>query len=228
MPRGTITRFDAARGSGSIHLETGDDVHFDVSVATTSSPAELSVGRSVEVVTGIGRGAQLIARIVLVDLHDDDRQPLEAGFTALQAVGLFPEWRLADAHAVAGEGELTRESAGALLLAYYGTKGLSARARADRVAYLDEHFGDSPVIPVDDLASFAPPELREALVAGAKGAHPFTLGSVLAAFNGVLQSREQALHYYLLDAASDRYVAVTLREDALARAANATVLRVVS
>ncbi|MEW5740641.1 MAG: hypothetical protein AB1938_17060 [Myxococcota bacterium] len=226
MPRGTIKRFDSAKGSGVVELETGDSVHFDVSVATTSS---VTVGQPVEVVTGIGRGGQLVARIVLVDGATDDRQPFVPGFAALQQVGLFTGWQVADARAVLGQvDELTREAAGELLLAYYGAKGLSERAKADRVAYLDEHFGDSPVIPVDDLVSFAPPEVQQALKLAASEVHPKSLGAVLAALNAVLQRRGLALHYYLFDVASDRFVAVALREDELARAAHATVLRVVS
>jgi cold shock CspA family protein len=226
MPRGTITAFDAAKGSGTVKLETGQPVHFDVSVST--SP-HLGVGRSVEVVTGLSRAGQLVARIVLVDEGGDESQPFDEGFAALQRVGLLREWNEAEAKKhVGGANQLTREGAGELLLAYYGTKGLTARAKADRVAYLDEHFGDSPVIPIEGLASFAPAEAQNELVASGKAAHPFSLGTVLAAFNAVLQHKGLALHYYLLDADSDRYVVVALRDDEAARAAQATVLRIVS
>lgn len=226
MPRGTITAFDAGKGSGTVRLESGVDVHFDVSVATTP---DLTVGRAAEVVTGIGRGGQLIARIVLVDENGDSHQPFDAGFAALKAVGLFTDWSSADARRTAGDASgLTREAVGELLLAYYGTKSITPRATNDRVAYLDEHFGDSPVIPVDELAAFAPAEVRQALRLAAKEVRPFTLGGVLAAFNAVLQRQGLALHYYLFDAGSDRYVAVALRDDEAAKAAHATVLRVVS
>lgn len=226
MPSGSITAFDAGKGTGTIHLETGADVHFDASVATTR---ELVVGRSVEVVTGIGRGGQLVARIVLVDENGESHQPVVEGFAALQEVGLFTQWALQDARGKLGDAkELTRDAVGELLLAYYGAKGLSEKGRADRVALLDEHFGDSPVIPVDDLVSFAPPELQDALRLSAGEVHPVSLGAVLAAFNAVFQRRGVALHYYLFDTGSDRYAAVALREDDAARAAHETVLRVVS
>lgn len=226
MPSGTISAFDVGKGTGTVHLETGADVHFDASVATTR---ELRPGRSVEVVTGIGLGGQLVARIVLVDENGASHQPVVEGFAALQDVGLFTQWALQDARVHVGDAaELTREAVGDLMLAYYGAKVLSARGRADRVAVLDEHFGDSPVIPIDDLVSFAPAELQDALRLAAGEVHPVSLGAVLAAFNAVFQRRAVALHYYLFDTGSDRYAAVALREDGAARAAHATVLRVVS
>ncbi|MEW6433195.1 MAG: hypothetical protein AB1730_16955 [Myxococcota bacterium] len=226
MPRAIITAFDAGKGSGTLRLETGDDVHFDVSVATTQ---DIVVGRPAEVVTSIGRGGQLVARIVLVDENGEGHQPFVDGFAALQEVGLFSQWTLKDARERLGEqAELTRDGAGELLLAYYGTKGLSERMRADRLAVLDEHFGDSPLIPVEDLVSFAPSELQDALRLAAGEVRPVTLGAVLAAFNAVFQRRGVALHYYLFDTGSDRYAAVALRDDSAARAAHETVLRVVS
>jgi len=226
MPRGTITAFDAGKGSGTIKLQTGAAVHFDVSVAT--SP-HLGAGRPVEVVTGLDRAGQLVARLVLVDEGGDESQPFGEGFAALQRAGLLREWTEHEASKhLEGATRLTREDAGQLLLAYYGSKTLTARAKSDRVAYLDEHFGDSPVVPVEGLAALAPPAVRDGLVAAAKRAHPFSLGTVLAAFNAALQQEGLALHYYLLDADSDRYVLVALREDDEARAAQQTVLRVVS
>ena len=93
---------------------------------------------------------------------------------------------------------------------------------------LDEHFGDSPKIPLGELASLAPEELKEKLHAAAQGLHPFTLGSVLNAFNGVLQETNVGQHYFLLDVDSDQYAVVAFRNDAFARAAHASVLRVVS
>jgi cold shock CspA family protein len=226
MPRGTISSFDASRGSGLIHLETGDQVHFDVSVATTP---ELAVGRPAEVVTGLGRGGQLIARIVLVDEKEESHQPFVEGFAALQQVGLFSQWTLQDARDRAGDTRaLTRAGAGELLWAYYGAAAPPERGRADRIAVLDEPFGEPTVIPVDELVSFATPEVQEALRLAASEARPVSLGAVLAAFNAVFQRRALPWHYYLFDAGSDRYAAVALREDSAARAAHGTVLRVVS
>jgi hypothetical protein len=129
---------------------------------------------------------------------------------------------------VLGGDLLSREGAGRLLLQYYGLGSASPRTRADRLLCLDEHFGDSPKLPVNDLVGFAPEAHQAALAQALDGLHPFSLGSVLGAFNGVLQRAGEGLHYYLLDVASDRFAVVTLREDAFAPLAHATVLRVVS
>jgi len=96
------------------------------------------------------------------------------------------------------------------------------------VLCLDEHFGDSPKLPINDLVAFAPDTHQAALAQSLEGLHPLSLGAVLAAFNGVFQQAGEPLHYYLLDVDSDRYALVALRDDTFARLAHATVLRVVS
>jgi hypothetical protein len=226
MPRGTITSFDRARGLGHIKLETGDEVHFDVSIATTS---DISVGQSAEVITGILNSGKLKARLVLVEHAREIAKPFAEGLAELQSLGVLASLTLDEAARLAeGAEELTGELAGKLCLAWYGSKGLSAYARADSLAVLDEHFGDSPKIPVGDLASLSPEALQVKLVTATSGLHPFSLGSVLSAFNSVLQDAGNGKHYFLVDVDSDRYAVVVLRDDAFGKAAHSSVLRIVT
>lgn len=226
MPRGTITAFDSARGLGHIKLDTGDEVHFDVSVATS---ADLAVGQVAEVVTGLLLSGKLKARLVLVETEKPAAKPFAEGFAELQALGVLKTLTLDEATRLAdGAKELTAEVAGNLCLAWYGSKSVSAFAREDRLAVLDEHFGDSPRIPVGDLASLAPDALQAKLVTATVGLHPFSLGAVLSAFNAVLQDAGNGQHYFLVDVESDRFVVVALRDDEFARAAHRSVLRIVS
>jgi hypothetical protein len=226
MPRGTITAFDKARGRGTVHLETGSDVHFDVSVATT---AAVRVGLTAEVVTGIGVGGQLKARLVLVEREEQHPPPLAQGLEELQLLGMLSAWSLEEATLAAQGAEIcSLETSGKLLLAYYGTQGRSLRSQADRVAVLDEHFGDSPRIPVDDLVAFAPLSLHQKLAAAVLTARPLTLNNVLTAFNGVLQEAQVGQHYFLFDVASDSYAVTALRNDAFARSAHGHVLNIVT
>lgn len=224
MPRGTIAAFDEKHGTGTVHLETGDDVHFDLTVATGSP----RVGQSAEVVTGIGLGGQLVARLVLVAQEDGAPRALEEGLRQLQVAGLLDGLSVAAARGVLGGDELTREGAGVLLLQYYGVGEPTERTLRDTLLCLDEHFGDTPRLPVSDLVGFAPEARQPALAQAVASLKTPTLGALLAAFNGVLQQGAAGLHYYLLDVDSDRFAVVTLRDDAFARAAHATVLRVVS
>jgi hypothetical protein len=226
MPRGTITSFDKARGLGHLKLETGDEVHFDVSVATTS---DLSVGMTAEVVTGLMLNGKIKARLVLVERARVASKPFAEGLQELQALGILTSLSLDEALRLSeGATEFTAEVGGKLCLAWYGSKSISKYARADLLAVLDEHFGDSPKIPVGDLASLAPESLQAMLVKATVGLHPFSLGSVLAAFNGVLQEAANGQHYFLVDVDSDRYAVVALRDDAFARAAHDSVLRIVT
>jgi hypothetical protein len=226
MPRGTITSYDKARGLGHIKLDTGDEVHFDVSVATTS---DLSIGQTAEVVTGLLLSGKLKARLVLVETGKVDSKPFAEGFHELQELGILASLSLDEAQRLAeGAAQLTAELAGKLCVAWYGSKGVLKYARADLLAVLDEHFGDSPRIPVGDLASLAPEPLQAKLVMATVGLHPFSLGSVLSAFNGVLQEAGNGKHYFLVDVDSDRYAVVALRDDAFARAAHDSVLRIVT
>lgn len=225
MPRGTITRYDTSRGSGVLRLEDGTELPFDASVVTTGT---LVAGLEAEVVTAIGVSGQLKARLVLVDEFAVEERPFEDGFDDLQLLGLLSGWSLHDARGAVGEGPvMTRESAADLLLAYYGEGTVNVRAAADRVLVLDEHLGDAPKIPLDALASLAPEALRAKLLASVTGAGQ-SLGAVLNAFNAVLQHAGVGQHFFLVDLDSDRYVMVVARNDAFARAAHASVLRLVS
>ena len=226
MPRGTITSFDSARGLGHIKLETGDEVHFDVSVATR---ADIRVGQSAEVITGILLSGKLKARLVLVEHEEEVVKPFAEGLAELQSLGVLTGLSLDEGRRLAQSAdELTGALAGQLCLSWYGAKGLSARGRADSLAVLDEHFGDSPKIPVGDLASLSPEGLQVKLVTATSGLHPFSLGSVLAAFNGVLQEAGNGKHYFLVDVDSDRSAVVALRDDAFGKTAHRSVLRIVT
>lgn len=226
MPRGTITAWDASHGRGTLRLEDGVELPFDGSVITRDS---LTPGLEAEVVTTIGVSGQLKVRLVLVDEHAPAERPFEDGFDDLQLLGLLSGWSVHDARTAVGDDApvMTRESAAALLLAYYGEGSVNARAGSDRVLVLDEHLGDAPKLPLELLAALSAETLRPKLLASASGAGQ-SLGHVLSAFNGVLQQSGVGQHYFLVDLDSDRYVMVVARNDAFARAAHASVLRIVS
>ena len=226
MPRGTIIAFDKARGSGSVRLETGEELHFDASVLTS---AEVRPGQAAEVVTGLTLGAKLRARLVLVERDAAPPVPFAEGFDELQLLGMLSAWTLDEARAAAdGATEFTLETSGRLLHAYYGTQGRSLRSHADRVAVLDEHFGDTPRIPVDDLVRFSPAGLHEQLADALRAVRPLTLNNVLTAFNAVLQDAKVGQHYFLFDVASDSFAVAALRNDAFARSAHGHVLNIVT
>lgn len=226
MPRGTIESWDTSHARGHLTLEDGTQLPFDGSVATTT---ELAAGMTAEVVTSIGLGGQLKVRLVLVEHDGVQERPFDDGIGDLQLLGLLSGWSIPEAQAaLPGAGSLTREHAGALLLAYYRDPSAPARAASDRVLLLDEHLGDSPSIPVDALASLAAESLRASLIQSTKGLHPYSLSSVLNAFNAVLQQAKVGQHFFLIDVDADRYVLVAARNEAFARAAHASVLRIVS
>jgi hypothetical protein len=226
MPRGTIDVWDTAHARGQVTLENGTQLSFDASVATATT---ITAGMTAEVFTSIGLGGQLKARLVLVEADGVRERPFDEGVADLQLLGLLSGWSVPEAQAaLPGVGALTREDAGSLLLAYYGDPSSPARASSDRVLMLDEHLGDSPNIPVEALASLAAEPLRDRLIESTKGLHPFSLSSVLNAFNAVLQQTKVGQHFFLIDVDADRYVLVAARNEAFARAAHASVLRIVS
>ncbi|MBL8922050.1 MAG: hypothetical protein JNJ54_24585 [Myxococcaceae bacterium] len=225
MPRGTITSWDTSRGRGAVQLEDGTELPFDASIVTTGA---LTPGLEAEVVTAIGVSGQLKARLVLVDEFAVEERPFEDGFDDLQLLGLLSGWSLHDARAAVADGAvMSRESAAALLLTYYGEGSVNVRAASDRVLVLDEHLGDAPKIPLDALASLAAEALRPKLLGSVTGTGQ-SLGAVLNAFNAVLQHAGVGQHFFLVDLDSDRYVMVVARNDAFARAAHSSVLRIVS
>ena len=226
MAKGTVTAFDAAKGKGKVRLETGELLSFDLSVATRGTVRE---GQGAEVVTGIGVGGQLKVRLLLVDDDPSPPLPLDEGFEALQLLGMLSAWGVDDARAaVPGADTCSLETSGALLHAYYGTQGRSLRSQADRVAILDEHFGDSPRIPVENLVRFAPASLHAPLVAASASAKPLSLNNALTAFNAVLQDAQVGQHYFLFDVGADSFAVTALRNDAFARSAHGRVLKIVS
>lgn len=225
MPKGTVISWDAGRGRGAVRLEDGAELPFDASVVTRDA---VTTGLQADVITAIGVGGQLKAKLVLIDDDSVQERPFSDGFDDLQLLGLLSAWSLHDALEAAGRPEtMTRETAAALLLAYYGEGTVTARCGSDRVLVLDEHLGDAPKIPLDALAALAAEQLRPRLLEAAKG-QPVRLGATLNAFNAVLQQADVGQHYFLVDLDSDRYVMVVARNDAFAKAAHASVLRIVS
>jgi hypothetical protein len=226
MAKGTITRFDAGKGKGKVRLESGEELSFDVSVATSG---ELRAGQAAEVVTGIGVGAQLRVRLLLVEREEAPPLSFAQGFEALQLLGMLSAWSQEEAQAAAaGADSVSLETSGTLLMAYYGTQGRSLRSQADRVAVLDEHFGDSPRIPVENLVRFAPSSLHQALVAAGASSKPLSLNNMLTAFNAVLQEAQVGQHYFLFDVGADSFAVTALRNDAFARTAHGQVLKIVT
>ncbi len=230
MPRGTLLAFDTARGSGTLRLDGGEELHFDVSIANTSA---VKAGAVAEVFTGLNRSGKQVAKVVLFEVEEGAPQPFAEGLARLRAVGLLSGMGAEVAGKSVGREPvaLTRELAGALLITWYGSsrgKGVSARSLEDRVVCLDEHFGDSLSIPVGDLLALAPPERRETLRAATASLKPASLNAALATFNGALQDLGVAQRYFTLDIDSDVFVVVAVRDEDFTATVRSTVLRLVA
>jgi cold shock CspA family protein len=218
MPRGTVKTFEAEKGFGTLLLETGEEVPFDISV---SNKRDVAIGAAAEVTVGVGLTGKPKAKLVLFELEEDRAPSFAAGFKQLQKLGFFAEWDAKQAKAAAKElleevpTKLLRAHVGGLFQHYYG-EGLTSRGKAEGVITLDWRAGQVTRTPEQDLlalcsAAFADVDVRRdgdrVLVGGEAVDLTRGLEPLVNALNGVVAARGDR-RFFALDVDSDFYVIV--------------------
>ncbi len=153
MPRGTVAVFEVTKGFGTVKLETGEELPFDISA---SNKREIRVGEAAEVTVGVGYTGKPRAKLVVFELEADRAPTFVNGIEQLQQLGFLKEWDLKQAKSAAREtfddvpSKLSRGEAGGLFQRYYG-EGLSQRGRREGVLVLDGRFGQVTQTLAQDL-----------------------------------------------------------------------------
>jgi len=202
MPTATVKEFDPTKGFGTLVLESGEELLFDIAVANKREPR---AGDRAEVTIGVGWKGRPKATLVVFEVEEDRSPTFANGVEQLRAFGFLRAWDAAQARAAAEElydevpARLGRGDAGALLQRYYG-EGLTDRGRAEGVITLDWRYGQVTQQPIADICALCPEpitvehELGESLL------------PLLAAINDVLAARGSVHRFFSLDVDSDFYV----------------------
>lgn len=233
MARGTVKTFEPSQGFGTMTLEGGEELPFDISV---SNKREIGIGDSAEVTVGTGYTGKPKAKRVVFMTESDRAPAFEAGFIQLQGLGFLEQWTLQRARGALEEvlddvpSRLLRAEAGELLRVYYG-EGLSELGRSEGVIALDSHFDQEHAI--SDLLAIADgwsvPFRFESgsVVIGdstkvdlADGLQP-----LLAALNEELENSGSGGRYFSLDFDGDYSVVVYRAAEIAARLRAATFLK---
>jgi cold shock CspA family protein len=221
MPRGTVTAFEVTKGFGTLRLETGEELPFDIS-ASNKRGSEIRVGETAEVTVGVGYTGKPKAKLLVFELEADRAPTFANGFKQLQQFGFFKEWDLKQARGAAKEAldevpsKLTRGDAGGLFQHYYG-EGLSDRGRREGVIVLDWRFGQVTQTPARDLHAIsggAKVEVSDsggaAMVDGRTVDISQGLEPLLKELNRSLEAQPSSHRYFMLDFDGD-FFAVAFR-----------------
>lgn len=223
MPKGTVKTFEPDKGFGTLLLETGDVVPFDISASNKREPR---IGAVAEVTVGTGYSGKPKAKLVVFEIEEDRAPSFAAGFKQLQKLGFFAEWDAKQAKAAAKEileeapSKLLRADVGGLFQHYYGD-GLSPRGRAEGVITLDWRFGQVTQTPAEDLLALCPAatdfEVRRegdrVWVSGEAVDLTQGLGPLVKALNVGLATCGVDPRLFTLDFESDSYVVVCRGRD---------------
>lgn len=224
MPKGTVKAFETEKGFGTVVLETGEELPFDISA---SNIRDVKAGQVAEVTVGVGYKGQPKAKLLIFEVESDRAPSFATGLKQLQQHGFLSTWDAKQVKAAAREildevpSKLLREDAGALLQHYYG-EGLSARGRTDGVITLDWRFGQVTQTPAEDLLALCP------------AGHDLTVPSVdltqgllplVQALNDALAERGVGERFYSLDFEGDYYVIAYRGRDFADRVRELTVLK---
>ncbi len=141
MPRAIVKEFRPEAGFGTLALEDGSEMLFDVAA---SNKRDVRAGETCEATIAPGRTGRPKVTLVVFPLQADRMTDLDAFVTYARRNGLLTEWTLADAKRAVRElfdGDATRidRAAAAALLEEYYDHGATLRARRDRVLVLDWH-----------------------------------------------------------------------------------------
>jgi cold shock CspA family protein len=219
MPRGTVAAFEVTKGFGTVKLETGEELPFDIS-ASNKRGSEIRVGEAVEVTVGVGYTGKPKAKLVVFEVEADRSPTFAVGLKQLQQLGFFAEWDSKQAKAAAKEmfdevpSKLTRADAGGLFQSYYD-EGLCERGRREGVLVLDWRFGQVTQTPAQDLHAIsggAAIEVRDeggaAFVDGRRVDVSQSLEALLKELNQSLGAKASPNRYFSLDFDGDFYAIV--------------------
>jgi hypothetical protein len=140
MPRAIVKEFRPEAGFGTLALEDGSEMSFDVAA---SNKRDVRAGETCEATIAPGRTGRPKVTLVVFPLKAHRSTDLDAFVTYAHRNGLLTDWTLADAKRAVRElfdgGDamrIDRAGAAAMLEAYYD-HGATLRARRDRVLVLD-------------------------------------------------------------------------------------------
>ena len=216
MPAGTLKEFDPTKGFGTLVLDSGEELMFDIS---SSNKREPEVGDRAEITIGVGWKGQPKAKLVVFELEEDRSPTFAKGFEKLRACDFLREWTVKQARAAAKQlfdevpARLTRGNAGGLLQHYYG-EGLTERGRAEGVITLDWRYGQVTQQPIAEICALSPEPLTVEHELGE------SLLPLLGAINGELAERGSANRLFSLDVDSDFYVIACRPKDFESRIAS--------
>lgn len=222
MPRGTVKSFSLTQGFGTLVLDSGEELPFDISVC---NKREFGVGETAEVTVGTGMAGKPKATLVIFEESKDRAPPFARGVSQLKELGLLSRWEVRECRSalleVLGEvpEKLTEQDAVSLLETYYAT-GNQQRGREDGVLFLDWRFGQetsdvvAELLGITDapkLASLRRMKEEQAVVADASGAErsiPVSEGlePLVAWLNTLLSAAGNRRRLLSLDIGSDAYV----------------------
>jgi cold shock CspA family protein len=191
MPAAVVKDFDPMKGFGTLVLESGEELLFDIAIANVREPHP---GDRVQVTVGVGWKGRPKATSVVFESAEDSSPLFDGGVEQLRAFGFLRAWDLAQARAAAGTlfggvpVRLTRAQAGQLLRCFY-VEGPGAQGRTDGTLAV----GRTAAPPVADLCAMC----REPVEVPADAAS--SLASVLAAVNAALAAQGSADRLFRLD-----------------------------
>ncbi len=238
MPRGTVKTFEPTKGFGTLSLESGEELPFDISA---SNKLEIRVGDSAEITIGIGYTGKPKAKMLVFEVETDRAPTFQPGFRQLQSFGFLQQWDLKQAKAAAKEllddmpAKLLRADTGELLRKYYG-EGISELGKAEGVLTLDWRFGQVTQKPVEDLLAIAsngwsaPFSYNSGKVTLGQSdeidlAAEAGLAPLLVALNSELETANSDGRYFSLDFDGDYYVIVYRAKDFAAKLGATTFMK---
>ncbi len=219
MPGAKVKEFDPSKGFGTLTLDTGEDIPFDISVTNRREPKP---NDRAEVTIALGWKGKPRAKLVVFE-RDEDRAPTFAcSVELLRAFGFLREWSVEQARTAVEQiwddgvpENLTRGDAGALLQRYYG-ETLGDRGRSEGVLTLDRRFQMVTRAWITDLCTLC----RESVVVESE-----SLPLVLDAINAALVERNHANRLFSLDFGIDFYVIACRPSDFESRIATTAWLK---
>jgi len=219
VPGATVKEFDPTKGFGTLTLDTGEEIPFDISVTNRREPKP---NDRAEVTLALGWKGKPKAKLVVFE-RDEDRAPTFAySVGQLRAFGFLREWSVEQARAAAVQiwddevpTNLTRSDAGSLLQRYYG-ETLGDRGRSEGVITLDRRFRMVTLAWIKDVCTLC----REPVVVESE-----SLPLVLATLNAALAERNHTDRLFSLDFGIDFYVIACRPSDFESRIATTAWLK---